>query len=140
MGGAAAEPEHPLAVLCGREQACALIVWHNHLPTYEQVSFSCDGARRGRPGPRPRLARHHVGRAGRGTAGAALNPPTHPPLVTREETYMNSHLILIVEEEEAARAFLADQLAADGYEIMLAESGRHALHQLADAPAAAGAR
>ena len=44
---------------------------------------------------------------------------------------MNSHLILIVEEEEAARAFLADQLAADGYEIMPAESRQHALHQLA---------
>jgi hypothetical protein len=29
-------------VLCGREQACALMVWHNHLPTYEQLSFSCE--------------------------------------------------------------------------------------------------
>jgi hypothetical protein len=36
------DPEQPLAVLCRREQACQLIVWHNHLPTYEQVSFSCE--------------------------------------------------------------------------------------------------
>ena len=36
------DPEHPLAVLCGHEQACALIVWHNRLPTFEQVSFSCE--------------------------------------------------------------------------------------------------
>ena len=34
--------EHPLTVLWGREQACALMVWHNHLPTYEQLSFSCE--------------------------------------------------------------------------------------------------
>ena len=44
---------------------------------------------------------------------------------------MSSHLILIVEENEGTRAFLADQLAADGYEILLAGSGRHALHLLA---------
>ena len=44
---------------------------------------------------------------------------------------MSSHLILIVEENESTRAFLADQLAADGYEILLAGSGRHALHLLA---------
>ena len=44
---------------------------------------------------------------------------------------MSSHLILIVEENESTRAFLADQLAADGYEILLADSRRHALHLLA---------
>ena len=43
---------------------------------------------------------------------------------------MNSHLILIVEEHEATRAFLADQLTCDGYEILLANSRRHALHLL----------
>ena len=43
---------------------------------------------------------------------------------------MNSHLILIVEEHEATRAFLADQLTCDGYEILLARSRRHALHLL----------
>ena len=44
---------------------------------------------------------------------------------------MSSQLILIVEENETTRAFLADQLAADGYEILLAGSRRHALHLLA---------
>jgi DNA-binding response OmpR family regulator len=45
---------------------------------------------------------------------------------------MSSHLILIVEEDQATRAFLAEQLVADGYEILLAENCRHALHMLAD--------
>ena len=44
---------------------------------------------------------------------------------------MNSHLILIVEEDRATRSFLADQLVADGYEILLAENRQHALHLLA---------
>lgn len=44
---------------------------------------------------------------------------------------MNSHLILIVEEDSATRSFLADQLVADGYEILLAENSQHALHLLA---------
>jgi DNA-binding response OmpR family regulator len=44
---------------------------------------------------------------------------------------MSSQLILIVEEDESTRTFLADQLAADGYEILLADSRRHALHLLA---------
>ena len=44
---------------------------------------------------------------------------------------MNSHLILIVEEDSATRSFLADQLVADGYEILLAENRQHALHLLA---------
>lgn len=45
---------------------------------------------------------------------------------------MSSHLILIVEEHDATRTFLADQLTADGYEILLGHSRRHALHLLAD--------
>ena len=44
---------------------------------------------------------------------------------------MNSHLILIAEENRATRAFLAEQLAADGYEILVAENRRHALALLA---------
>ena len=44
---------------------------------------------------------------------------------------MNSHTILVVEEHENTRAFLADQLTADGYEILLARDRRHALHLLA---------
>jgi DNA-binding response OmpR family regulator len=40
---------------------------------------------------------------------------------------VSSHLILIVEENESTRTFLADQLTADGYEILLADSRRHAL-------------
>jgi DNA-binding response OmpR family regulator len=44
---------------------------------------------------------------------------------------VSSHRILIVEENNRTRAFLADQLAADGYEIVLADSRRHALHLLA---------
>jgi len=44
---------------------------------------------------------------------------------------MSSHTILLVEDNEATRAFLANQLAADGYEILLARSRQHALHLLA---------
>jgi len=44
---------------------------------------------------------------------------------------MSSQLILIVEEDLSIRAFLAQQLEADGYEILLAENRRHALHLLA---------
>ena len=44
---------------------------------------------------------------------------------------MSSQLILIVEENTSIRAFLAEQLAADGYEILLAEDRRHALALLA---------
>ena len=44
---------------------------------------------------------------------------------------MSSHLILIAEEDRATRAFLAEQLAADGYEILVAENRRHALALLA---------
>ena len=44
---------------------------------------------------------------------------------------MSPHLILLVEEDASTRSFLADQLAADGYEIVLADSRRHALHLLA---------
>jgi DNA-binding response OmpR family regulator len=39
--------------------------------------------------------------------------------------------ILLVEEEEATRAFLHEQLSADGYEMLIAESCQHALHLLA---------
>lgn len=34
------DPAQPTAVLCAREQVRALIAWHHHLPTYEQVSFT----------------------------------------------------------------------------------------------------
>ena len=44
---------------------------------------------------------------------------------------MSPHLILIAEENDSARAFLADQLAADGYQTVVADSRRHALHLLA---------
>ena len=40
---------------------------------------------------------------------------------------MSSQLILIVEESRSTRAFLADQLAADGYEILLTDNRRQAL-------------
>jgi hypothetical protein len=45
--------EHPEAVRCGREQACRLIVWHHHLPTYEQVSFTCQRLTRATGPARP---------------------------------------------------------------------------------------
>jgi DNA-binding response OmpR family regulator len=45
---------------------------------------------------------------------------------------MHSHLILIVEDDLATRSFLADQLVADGYRILLAETRQHALHLLAE--------
>ena len=44
---------------------------------------------------------------------------------------MSSQLILIVEENASTRTFLAEQLEADGYEIVLADSRRHALALLA---------
>jgi DNA-binding response OmpR family regulator len=44
---------------------------------------------------------------------------------------MNSHLILIVEEDSVTRSFLADELVADGYRTLLAETRQHALHLLA---------
>ena len=53
---------------------------------------------------------------------------------------MNPHLILIVEDDSATRSFLADQLVADGYEILLAENRQHALHLLAEPPPTARAR
>jgi DNA-binding response OmpR family regulator len=45
---------------------------------------------------------------------------------------MNSCLILIVEEDTVTRSFLADQLVADGYRILLAQTRQHALHLLAE--------
>jgi len=36
------DPVQPLAVRCGHAQARRLLVWHNHLPTYQQISFSCE--------------------------------------------------------------------------------------------------
>jgi DNA-binding response OmpR family regulator len=44
---------------------------------------------------------------------------------------MSSQLILVVEEDPATRAFLAVNLTADGYEVIVAESRRHALALLA---------
>ncbi len=44
---------------------------------------------------------------------------------------MSSHLILVVEEEPATRAFLTTNLTADGYEVVVAENRRHALVLLA---------
>jgi DNA-binding response OmpR family regulator len=44
---------------------------------------------------------------------------------------MSSPLILLAEEDVAIRAFLAAELTADGYEILQAESRRHALALLA---------
>ena len=44
---------------------------------------------------------------------------------------MNSASSSLVEEDEATRAFLAEQLTGDGYEMLIAESRRHALHLLA---------
>lgn len=43
---------------------------------------------------------------------------------------MDSCLILIVEEDTVTRSFLADQLVADGYRILIAETRPHALHLL----------
>lgn len=36
------DPNDPVAVLCGHEQTRRLFAWHQHLPTYQQVSFSCE--------------------------------------------------------------------------------------------------
>ena len=42
-----------------------------------------------------------------------------------------AYTILLLEEHEQTRTFLADELTADGYEILLAHNRRHALHLLA---------
>ena len=44
---------------------------------------------------------------------------------------MDSPLILIVEDDGATRSFLADNLSADGYQVLQAENRRHALALLA---------
>ena len=44
---------------------------------------------------------------------------------------MSSHLILVVEEDPAIRAFLTTNLTADGYEVVVAENRRQALVLLA---------
>ncbi len=44
---------------------------------------------------------------------------------------MSSHLILVVEEDPATRAFLTTNLTADGYEVVVAENRRQALAALA---------
>jgi hypothetical protein len=43
------DPDAPLPLLCGGEQARALLRWHHHLPTYAQVSL---GSRLREPSPR----------------------------------------------------------------------------------------
>ena len=118
---------HPIAVSCSHDQARQLIVSNNHLPTYQQTSFSWE--RLSRRGP-PRAASHKPRRVSR---GPSMGPHrTVPGTYTSERsTRVSPHLILLVEEDASTRAFLADQLAADGYEIVLAESRRHALHLLA---------
>ncbi|MGA2015144.1 MAG: response regulator, partial [Solirubrobacteraceae bacterium] len=44
---------------------------------------------------------------------------------------MSPHQILIVEAHDATRQFVADQLAADGYDVLLATNRDQALDQLA---------
>ena len=46
---------------------------------------------------------------------------------------MNRYTILVAEEDPATRAFLADNLTADGYGVASAASAREALHALASA-------
>ena len=46
--------------------------------------------------------------------------------------------ILLAEEDAAARAFLADNLAADGYEVLLADSKAAARREARGAPAGHG--
>ena len=43
------DPGHPVAVPCSHEQARQLIVWNNHLPTFQQTSFSCERLSASRP-------------------------------------------------------------------------------------------
>ena len=42
------DPEQPTTVLCDSARVGALMRWHNHLPTYEQVLFD---SRKRRPAP-----------------------------------------------------------------------------------------
>ena len=46
--------------------------------------------------------------------------------MTEQETFT----ILVAEDDDATRTFLADNLTADGYELLVAESARHALKLL----------
>jgi DNA-binding NtrC family response regulator len=45
------------------------------------------------------------------------------------------HTILVVDEDEICRAYLADNLAADGYQVMSAGTREQALAILANRPA-----
>jgi hypothetical protein len=38
-----------MAVSCRHDQARRLIVWNNHLPTYQPASFSCERLSPSRP-------------------------------------------------------------------------------------------
>lgn len=75
------DPGHPLAVRCARDQARWLIVWHHHLPNYEQVSFSCE-----RPSTTTApVAMHHPARTPRlqddrvPPSGDRASAPGRPP-------------------------------------------------------------
>jgi hypothetical protein len=43
------DPAQPMVVSRRHDQARQLIVWNNHLPTYQQTSFSCERLSLGRP-------------------------------------------------------------------------------------------
>ena len=48
------------------------------------------------------------------------------PCMTEHEKFT----ILVAEDDDATRTFLADNLTADGYELLVADSGRHAVRLL----------
>jgi CheY-like chemotaxis protein len=60
-----------------------------------------------------------------GVADSALTPPRPPPKRT-------SALVLIVDDESDLRQLVAELLASDGYDVVLAQHGREALERLCD--------
>jgi CheY-like chemotaxis protein len=119
------ESEHPLRVLCGEPRVVALFHWLDALPNTERVSIACQ---RQAPGACQRARERPRGAA---APRRHRKPPETTDNPTREVTHMDSPLILLVEDDRATRSFLAENLSADGYQVLQAENRRHALHLLA---------
>src|SRR4051812_12709959 len=60
-------------------------------------------------------------RALRRTRGA--NPPCPAPMPGMTD---DAHTLLVVEDDDATRTFLADNLTADGYDVLVADGAREA--------------
>src|SRR5919197_1738648 len=67
---------------------------------------------------------------GLGVPGVATGARTAAPAPIRSMTGDAPATILVVEDDAATRTFLADNLTADGYELLVAENVQHGLRLL----------